>query len=404
MPPDRERSRTFPFIEGLRGCAALQVVALHYCSFFLPTLVHINDVAHFDWETAVAVSPLFYLLDGYSAVYLFFIMSGFVLARSLGETRLGIPAAIAKRFLRLFLPAGAAIIVALVLIVLMPTARVAAQALSGSLWAANPYSQSPSMLGVLKEIFLSSVLLGYQDLPGSILWVRNWLPSASDALIPPLWTLHVEFWGSMLVLLLAQLRRRLPPRLFLPLLAGVAVAFGLDQFGMFVIGFAAYVVHDRLIRLGFGIVAGCALILLAAWMAVYAPSSVPRGLVAALTFAAALTSAPLRHGLARSWALRLGRLSFSIYLLHYPAMFTIGAAAFVAAAPLGYLPAVAMSLIAGMLVTLALAELFERLVDRRAIAWAGRIAVRMAGARAAASDGDATSSARRAVSLPGSPG
>jgi peptidoglycan/LPS O-acetylase OafA/YrhL len=66
-----------------------------------------------------------------------------------------------------------------------------------------------------------------------------------------------------------------------------------------------------------------------------------------------LASAPCRH---------LGRLSFSIYLLHFPILFTVVCLAFTA------LPSVIFAFVLFLAATFLAAIVFERLVDRPAIA------------------------------------
>ena len=118
-----ERRHTFEFINGLRGLAALQVVLLHYCSSFLPRLARAAQFAHYDLETRLDHSPAFFLIDGYSAVYLFFVMSGFVLAPSFLTSNSGIGMQTAKRFTRLYLPVVGALAFALLLILFLPSAK-----------------------------------------------------------------------------------------------------------------------------------------------------------------------------------------------------------------------------------------------------------------------------------------
>jgi len=80
----------FQFVEGTRGIAALQVVVLHYCASFLPAFARVGTVTHFDWESRFGRTPLFFLADGYTAVFIFFLMSGFVLAPSLTSSSLSL--------------------------------------------------------------------------------------------------------------------------------------------------------------------------------------------------------------------------------------------------------------------------------------------------------------------------
>ena len=73
-----------------------------------------------------------------------------------------------------------------------------------------------------------------------------------------------------------------------------------------------------------------------------------------------LESAPFRH---------IGRLSFSIYLLHFPILFTVVCVAF----PL--MPSTAAAFVLFLALTLAAAIAFERLVDRPAIALSRRAGI-----------------------------
>jgi peptidoglycan/LPS O-acetylase OafA/YrhL len=71
---------------------------------------------------------------------------------------------------------------------------------------------------------------------------------------------------------------------------------------------------------------------------------------------------------------QLGRLSFSIYLLHFPILFTLGCAGFVPlAGVLAYPAAVAVTFIGFALVVLIIAWGFERWVDRPAIRLSRRL-------------------------------
>jgi peptidoglycan/LPS O-acetylase OafA/YrhL len=99
------------YLESIRGLAALQVLLLHFLAAFAPDLV-------FSLPAGAAVagyihlSPLYFLYDGYSAVYIFFALSGYVLTRSF-ERHLAQPSSqILARVIRLGLPAITATLVA----------------------------------------------------------------------------------------------------------------------------------------------------------------------------------------------------------------------------------------------------------------------------------------------------
>src|ERR1700722_2863045 len=103
------------YLESIRGLAALQVLLLHFFAAFAPDLVFALPAG-----AAVAgriyLSPLYFLYDGYSAVYIFFALSGYVLTRSF-ERHLARPSArtmfsqVLARVVRLGLPALAATLI-----------------------------------------------------------------------------------------------------------------------------------------------------------------------------------------------------------------------------------------------------------------------------------------------------
>jgi peptidoglycan/LPS O-acetylase OafA/YrhL len=65
---------------------------------------------------------------------------------------------------------------------------------------------------------------------------------------------------------------------------------------------------------------------------------------------------------------RFGQLSFSLYLIHGPILFTVTAAAFTEAAVyFPYVASAAVASLAGIVATFAVMVAFERMIDRPAI-------------------------------------
>ncbi|MFL9870943.1 acyltransferase family protein [Paraburkholderia megapolitana] len=207
-----ERRHTFEFVNGLRGLAALQVVALHYCSSFLPFFARAEGPVHYGIEATLSNSPAFFLIDGYSAVYLFFLMSGFVLAPSFIGSDAGGPRHVAKRFTRLYIPIAAALMLGLALAVFLPSAKDFTAQQSNSGWVRGLFENPLTPLSVLREFALNSMLVSYQET--SIFARGLHLTSIAQSLDAPLWTIHIEFWGSILTILVCAVYRQLPGRLF----------------------------------------------------------------------------------------------------------------------------------------------------------------------------------------------
>ena len=88
------------YLESIRGLAALQVLLLHFLGAFAPDLV-VSLPAGAGIAGYIHLSPLYFLYDGYSAIYIFFALSGYVLTPVFTHSRATNGAIIGSRFLRL---------------------------------------------------------------------------------------------------------------------------------------------------------------------------------------------------------------------------------------------------------------------------------------------------------------
>src|ERR1700716_561436 len=184
------------YLESIRGLAALQVLLLHFLAAFAPDLV-------FSLPAGAAVagyihlSPLYFLYDGYSAVYIFFALSGYVLTRSF-ERHLAQPSSqVLARIIRLGLPALAADLGAAVGMLSCGKPNVAAGSVSGSAWFASQWNTEVSILSVIRDGTVNALFLGYRGLPG-VAFLAPWQQPVEQSFVAPLWTLSIEFYGSMI--------------------------------------------------------------------------------------------------------------------------------------------------------------------------------------------------------------
>ena len=361
------------YLEGLRGVAALQVALMHFVLAFMPV------AAEHAWP------PLRPLFDGHTAVYVFFLISGAVLTPSFARAGAFLTKLL-KRIVRLGIPVAAAAAIATALLALLPDAHLRAASLTGSAWLAMDSSGAPTLSHLAREIGLNSLLLGYRE-------VTLFAPLASDlppmqrSLDAPFWSLHLELYGSLLVLCLVTLRAH-SISLHLAAVVAAALTFGTHPMFLFVLGHLLPLPRDSggARRAWFGgamLALGLALCMSKDWAAVewlrlafvrtefaYAPNlyqfqselgaiAVYGGVLLCGRLWPALESSPLRH---------LGRLSFSVYLLHFPILFSLVCAAYteVPSVPAAFLLYVALTVIAALS--------FERLIDRPAIALSRRAA------------------------------
>jgi peptidoglycan/LPS O-acetylase OafA/YrhL len=359
-PPSRNHA-----LDGLRGLAALLVVFYHLASVFYPAIqTGDRNLAHGGWDAALHASPFWVLLNGEFDVAIFFVLSGYVLTRDAFATqqpgKLRLRAA--GRLVRLGLPAGASTLGVFVLLHAGAYRLQAAQALSGA-----------------DAVFDSHYLFAFPwtltSLLENIVW-RPWFAPADLTRMYNLvlWTMPVEFWGSCLVfaagLMLLRARWRTAALAVLAVLLWAAVPGIGPALAIFTGGAALASARVRvpapmglaLLGLALGSYNGMRLFGLPAGM------DTPLHCLGALLLVAGVLHAPaLQRSLTARWLLWLGRISFALYLVHQPVIFSLGAALFVALEPSGYTLAAAASAVAVVVASLPLAVAMERWIDRPAI-------------------------------------
>jgi peptidoglycan/LPS O-acetylase OafA/YrhL len=223
--------------------------------------------------------------------------------------------------------------------------------------------------------------LGFQDAS-----LAPWLgfPNASlapmaNSYLAPLWTLSVEFYGSILVLLLARSRSW-------TLIILATIILGRTYLLCFLVGHVAARLDlgGKRLLVSWPMAAAAATLGLAVCLVSHFMSPKPvvhfcarlapflppcplakadyliRVYGASLFTVGIMQCGPVRTFLAHKWLSALGRLSFPIYLTHWPVIFGIGSLSLVMLAPwIGALPARIMALLISIAVTLGAALCFE---------------------------------------------
>jgi peptidoglycan/LPS O-acetylase OafA/YrhL len=326
-------------LDGLRGLACVQVILLHAFGGFLPALVEAPATGLI---ASLKFSPLRLLWDGDSAVFLFFALSGCVLTPAFSRHTGPSSALLAGRIVRFAIPALLATALGLAGAVLCGDAHQRAGALIGSDWLIGNAPVETTLAVYLRDGVLNALVLGYRgwSLWDGVLGDAVW-PS-QIAFDPPLWTLSVELQGSLLVLGLVLLRRR-SRRLWAISMALATMILLRSPFLCFLVGHAvachAVPKHLRLPFLGAGLAIcwdATSLGLLEPWVEALAELHVPlfpaigadlleRGFGASLIFAALQGQGRLTEPLRSRPVQWLGRLSFPVYLVHWPVLYGPGA-------------------------------------------------------------------------------
>jgi peptidoglycan/LPS O-acetylase OafA/YrhL len=370
------------YLEGLRGIAAMQVVLLHFVSGFMPY------TAEHAWP------PLPILFDGHTAVYVFFLISGAVLTPSFARPGT-FAAKLGKRLVRLVIPVAAAAAIATALIAAMPHAHDAAAALTESKWLAMDSSGAPTLAHLAREVGLDSLLLGYREAT-LFMPLAPMLTPMERSLDAPFWSLHLELYGSLLVLCLVTLRGW-SPWLYRAAVVVCAIAFGTHPMFLFVSGHLLPPDRGKQARNSLGLpllVLGLSMSAFKNWpilesvrmiLAHTELASAPTLFQFQSQLAAIALFLGVRHS-AFLWPIlhsapcrQLGKLSFSIYLLHFPILFTLVCFAYVA------LPSIAIAFALFLVLTLLSAVAFQRWVDAPAITLSHRIGAQRRNALTSAS-------------------
>lgn len=366
-------------LDGLRGILASWVVVAHVLSW--------AGASELVWRVPQLGKPAWHaFIDAQIPVEVFIILSGFAISFLAERYRDSYPAFMANRFFRIY-P------VYLVCLALgVATQGMGAAVLEQVSWSGTSYFTAlRSVLSSELEHPASHLLLHLTLLNGLV--PREVLLNTTATFLPPAWSISLE-WQFYLVapFLLAAIRTLRGLALALsvawcgaliaPMFTNLHLAFLPSQLPLFLIGMASYfayrspVIRPELpafIAVGGVGVAGA---LQWHWVAVGVWS-----LVLASVLSVRLAEPPLAMRAVR-WLLLLpvlqylGRVSFPLYLVHWP-LIVVQVFVFSRLRPdAGYLSALAWLLTGGLIVIVAAAHLLHRTVEkpglnlgRRATSW-----------------------------------
>jgi peptidoglycan/LPS O-acetylase OafA/YrhL len=322
-------------LDGLRGIAALIVVVTHSLSAFQPTAVFGQPAGSVSW--LFLRTPFAIFTNGFGAVAVFFLLSGFVLTKKYfcRKPSLGIFAEdLSKRFLRLYCVAFPAALLAVLLMIARLYRNNAAAIVSGSPW-----------LGHLRDAASWRDVMRLLGSP---------LASLSGDFIVVGWTLWVELWASYVLFIILVSLVALPRKariqayalLFVLARIGLGKASQIGWLSYFILGMAIAdnesVIKSACDRLSsnvrfllvFGVLAtfvafacvpsyawgeGDQLVPAWACRAASIPFvSGPSGLAGVLAFMLVAFWQPAQRAMSLRPMLYLGKISVGLYLVHIP--------------------------------------------------------------------------------------
>lgn len=364
-----DKSNKLNAVESIRGLACLAVVFSHLSLSFYPYLHHFED--HDQPQNALIYfihhSPFAFWYSGTAAVYVFFVLSGFILSYVIcnsRQPRQKIKSMLVKRYPRLAIPAFLSCIL---------------------LWAALYFtdfnsSQAQYWLQVLahQDSTLSQAI--YEGTLGSFLFAEssvNWV----------LWTMQVELFGSFLLFFLLYIRS-FNSFIFFVLIFLFSFSFHLFASQDLYLGLISFILGSLIFLYGRVIPSGIIAILMLT-LGLYLAGAHNTSMAYHWIFKvldnktydycnfisgflivySILMSPLLSKALDRPVFVYLGKLSFSIYLLHLMILYLICLPVFnlFIAYGLNYDSAVILASLICLLAILACSDVYSRYIDRFAI-------------------------------------
>ncbi len=365
------RAEKLEYLDGLKGIGCVAVFLTHFVYAFYYGMYHYDPAScHLpgNFDIVIGKSPLNVFFNGNTAVRLFLILSGFLLCRSYlvtGEKGRLVKSA-KKRYFRLM----PAVLVINALICLAMKLGLyqngAAAVLAGSEeWFAGFNSFAPSLIGMLKESLFGCFLFGTNDYNGV------------------LWTLQILFLGAYIDYALAALvgGRRFRWIVYAVVAVvllrtdflGIFLGYVLCDFMYTDWGWKRWLCENRILNwllfavglyfmcypsAGFGYEGTLWGILPFVFVNYY-------HILGVLFFVfAVLNLKPVQWFLSRKIFLYMGRISYSMYLIHFLVIATFGAWFLLTVEPmLGYNLTCLMNLVLISAITVGLSELSVRYVE-----------------------------------------
>jgi len=166
--PRRRNRERLHALDGLRGVAAFIVVLHHVLLIAQPVSQPSGEPAVWSGWWWLERTPLKLLTAGHEAVLVFFVLSGCVVVLpALKRVDFSWPGLVASRVVRLLLPAWAAIAFATLLLVLVP--RVPEQ-VTGNSWLAKQVQSDWSWPRLVEQFSLMGRVVPYDN----VLWTLKW--------------------------------------------------------------------------------------------------------------------------------------------------------------------------------------------------------------------------------------
>ncbi len=332
-------TKRIAWIDGLRGAASLFIVFHHFIMGYYPAAYQgAQALSHMEGgvEAEFSQSPLAFFAIGDLWVSVFCLVSGFVISYQVFHMtdEKQFSRSLLKRYPRLMLPVFALSAIVYVMLHLNLFFNTQAAALTGSEWLAQFYQDKTT----LSDLFFSSV-------------ADTWIVGYSTLYSNAFWMLADLFSGSFMAYILAAMSKGTNRRVIFVYIGAALIYLStnsrLTDFALGVLLSYIVVQYGENIHkhkkgcVAAGIIMLIFAVLLGAYPVAYAPTNAYRFLnhlpdrlnpyyfyhmlASALLVASIWLLKPLSNLLSAKPMRFLGKISYSIYLVHIPVLFSLSA-------------------------------------------------------------------------------
>jgi peptidoglycan/LPS O-acetylase OafA/YrhL len=357
--------------ESLRGLACLAVVFSHFFGTFFPQLHNFygSNLPKFEFIELIYNSPFAFFYSGTGAVFVFFVLSGYVLTLSFlksKDSKRKLKESLIKRYPRLAIPA----IFSCVL--MWAVLHFSVDLENVSEWFRSVGSKVPSLFDAIYSGAIGSFIFGEAKYN------------------PVLWTMQIELLGSLIVYFICFFQKNNIIKyvlIVISVLASMSLSF-IAFLGIlsFIIGHFLYIFSRKIPEL-----ICIFLFIVGLYFCGAHNESVSYTIFnkilgdrtynilnffgGCLIVFASIKSSIIDNFFNKNIFLLLGKLSFSIYLIHIPIMYILGIPAFNVFFNEGFnfLTSALVSIFVSLLFTIILAVFYSRYVDDFAIKFSNKI-------------------------------
>lgn len=354
------------WLDGLKGISCLLIFIHHFCLAFFPS-IHYGTIAvsHLNGiDTALSTSPLSVILNGNFLVAIFCVISGIVISKQVMDMKdkTKVSEVIIKRYFRLMLPLLPIGIIVYIMLRFGIFSNIDAAIYTQSPWLVQYYNNNIGFIQTLKLIFIDTWFYG------------------SDILSNAFWMLSQLFYGSFLSIILSMISWKTNKHTWIIYLL---VAFFFINSENLLFAFAlgpllAWLYKNK--TQIFNKYLGLILLIIGLFLGGYPSGVIPNNIYqflngksyliwhvlgAALIIYGIWSSKIIQKILSIDIFKKLGSISYSVYLIHIPLLFSVSTGIFLLVInEVGYLQSVLISLILSIIILVVLSYIYNKYIEK----------------------------------------